>query len=273
MVASTEAKRHAAQVVKRLKQAYPDAWCALEFETPFQLLVATILSAQCTDVRVNIVTRELFPCCPDAQAFSKLSQAELEKAIQSAGFFRNKAKSILAASKELMANYDGQLPQSLDEMVALAGVGRKTANVVLGTAFGIPSGVVVDTHVARVSARLGLTRHTDPVKIEHDLAALLPRKEWIHFAHRMIAHGRQVCLARNPKCDQCPLESICPKIGVQPPKGKPLKGKRPTANGTASLGKSGMLKKSVTAKKSGTAKRSGTSRKTGTLRSKAARAK
>ena len=216
MVATADAKRHAAQVVRRLKAAYPDAHCALNFQTPLQLLIATILSAQCTDVRVNIVTQELFKKYPDADAFAAAKLPELERAVQSTGFFRNKAKNIKACCTELVERYGGEIPQDLDVIVKLAGVGRKTGNVVLGTAFGIPTGVVVDTHVARLSNRLGLTRHSDPVKIERDLMALLPKREWVAFSHRMIWHGRQICIARKPKCDICPLADVCPKIGVEP---------------------------------------------------------
>jgi len=214
MVATADAKRHAAQIVRRLKAAYPDAHCALHFKTPLQLLVATILSAQCTDVRVNLVTKDLFQKYPDARAFAAAKPAELEKAIQSTGFFRNKAKNIKACCQELVDRYDGQVPQDIDAMVALAGVGRKTANVVLGTAFGIPTGVVVDTHVARLSTRLGLTRHKDAVKIERDLMAVLPKREWVDFSHRMIWHGRKICIARKPRCSICPLADVCPRIGV-----------------------------------------------------------
>ncbi len=224
MVATADAKRHAAQVVRRLKAAYPDAHCALHFQTPLQLLVATILSAQCTDVRVNMVTKDLFQKYPDAQAFAAARQADLERAVQSTGFFRNKAKNIKACCMELVQKYDGRVPRDLESLVKLAGVGRKTANVVLGTAFGIPSGVVVDTHVARLSKRLGLTRQTDPVKIERDLMAVLPKREWVDFSHRMIAHGRKICVARKPKCDACPLSTICPRIGVGD--GVPTKSKR-----------------------------------------------
>jgi endonuclease-3 len=214
MVATADAKRHAAQIVRRLKKAYPDAHCALRFQTPFQLLVATILSAQCTDTRVNIVTKDLFRTYPDAPAFAAAKPSQLERAIQSTGFFRNKAKSIKAACAKIVEEHGGQVPRSLDALVKLPGVGRKTANVVLGTAFGIPSGVVVDTHVSRLSRRLGMTDQTDAVKIERDLIAVLPKREWIDFSHRMITHGRQICLARRPKCELCPLNDICPRIGV-----------------------------------------------------------
>jgi endonuclease III len=214
MVAIADGKRHAAQIVKRLKAAYPEARCALDFRTPLQLLVATILSAQCTDTRVNVVTQDLFRKYPDAQAFAAARLSELERAIQSTGFFRNKAKNIKNCCRALVAQFAGQVPQDLDALVKLPGVGRKTANVVLGTAFAIPSGVVVDTHIGRLSRRLGMTRHADPVKVERDLMGQLPKREWIDFGHRMIAHGRQICVARKPKCDLCPLGSICPRIGV-----------------------------------------------------------
>lgn len=217
MVATADAKRHAAQVNRRLKATYPDAHCALNFKTPLQLLVATILSAQCTDVRVNLVTKELFKTYPDAKAFAAAKLPDLERAVQSTGFFRNKAKNIKAACTELVESHAGQVPQDLESLVKLAGVGRKTANVVLGTAFGIPTGVVVDTHVGRLSKRLGLTRQTDPVKIERDLMALLPKREWVDFSHRMIAHGRQVCVARKPRCQICPLAEVCPRVGVSEP--------------------------------------------------------
>ncbi len=214
MVATADAKRHAGQIVRRLKTAYPQAHCALNYHSPLQLLVATILSAQCTDVRVNMVTPDLFRRYPDAAAFAKAKLPELEKAIQSTGFFRNKAKNIKACCTQLVEQHAGRVPEDLDALVQLPGVGRKTANVVLGTAFGVATGVVVDTHVTRLSGRLGLTRHTDAVRIERDLIAQLPRREWIDFGHRMIAHGRRICVARKPRCDECPLAEICPRIGV-----------------------------------------------------------
>ena len=207
-------KQQASRVVRRLKADYPDAVCALEYASPYQLLVATILSAQCTDQRVNIVTRDLFRRWPTASDIAKLPIATLEKAIQSTGFFRNKAKSIKASSQDLIEKHGGEVPRDLEQLVALAGVGRKTANVVLGTAYGLATGVVVDTHVTRVSRRLGLTQNTDPVKIEQDLIAILPRSEWIDYSHRMIHHGRQICAARRPLCDQCSMAKFCPKIGV-----------------------------------------------------------
>lgn len=217
MVATADAKRHAARIIKRLKAVYPDAHCALNFRTPLELLVATILSAQCTDTRVNIVTKDLFRKYPDARAFAAARPFELERAVQSTGFFRNKAKNIRAACGELVKQFGGHVPQDLDALVKLRGIGRKTANVVLGTAFGIPTGVVVDTHVMRLSRRLGMTVRTDPVKIERELMVHVPKKEWIDFSHRLIAHGRRICLARKPKCDICPLADICPRIGVAHP--------------------------------------------------------
>jgi endonuclease-3 len=204
----------ARKVVRSLKADYPEAACALVHRSALQLLVATILSAQCTDERVNIVTKDLFRRWPSAAELAGVPIGTLEKAVQSTGFFRNKAKNIKACCQELMDKYDGQVPRDIDQLVALAGVGRKTANVVLGTAYGLATGVVVDTHVARLSGRLGLTKHTDPVKIERDLMQLLPKGEWIDFSHRMIHHGRQVCAARKPLCDRCSMESFCPQIGV-----------------------------------------------------------
>lgn len=208
-------RAQAARVIERLKADYPGATCALENETPFELLVATILSAQCTDARVNMVTPELFKRWPDADAMSGAPPKALEKVIQSTGFFRNKAKNIKAASQALVERHDGEIPKDLDALVALPGVGRKTANVVLGTAFGLATGVVVDTHVARLSKRLGLTAHTDAVKIEQDLMEIVPQEEWVDFSHRLIFHGRQICIARKPKCPECSMKSFCPKIGVE----------------------------------------------------------
>ncbi len=210
-----EAKRHAARVVRRLAAGYPGAECALTHASPLQLLIATILSAQCTDERVNLVTPSLFARYPSAAALAAAPRAEIEKIIQSTGFFRNKAKNIQECARALTERHEGEVPRSLDELVALAGVGRKTANVVLGTAHGIPSGVVVDTHVGRLSLRLGLTKSTDPVKVEQDLMGLLPKKEWIAFSHRMIFHGRQICIARKPRCSICPLADLCPRMGVE----------------------------------------------------------
>ncbi len=209
-----DAKAQARRVVRRLADDYADATCALLHDSPFQLLIATILSAQCTDERVNIVTRRLFAMYPTAHDMATVSVAKLEKLVASAGFFRNKAKNIKACSQSLVDNFDGEVPQDLDALVGLAGVGRKTANVVLGTAFGIPTGVVVDTHVGRLSRRLGLTTNTDAVKVENDLIAILPKKEWIDFSHRMIWHGRKVCNARKPLCEACTMRKFCPQVGV-----------------------------------------------------------
>jgi endonuclease-3 len=207
-------KSYVAKVVRALKKDYPDVVCALEYETPVQLLVATILSAQCTDKQVNLVTRTLFKTYPTAAHFAAADLGALEKAIQSTGYFRNKARNIKACCQKLVELYGGEVPRDLNAMVELPGVGRKTANVVLGTAYGIPSGVVVDTHVTRLTQRLGLTREKDAVKIERDLMALLEAKEWIDFSHRLIHHGRQVCSARKPKCDACSMRDFCPRVGV-----------------------------------------------------------
>ena len=214
MVVTVQAKRHAAKIVRRLARDYPDASCALHYQTPVQLLVATILSAQCTDVRVNLVTRELFGMYPTAADLARLPRERLEQAIASTGFFRNKAKNIKACCTVLADQYQGQVPAEMELLVQLPGVGRKTANVVLGTAFGLASGVVVDTHVARISHRLGMTTQVDPVKIERDLMAQLPRREWVNFSHRLIHHGRRVCSARKPSCQTCCLLDLCPRIGV-----------------------------------------------------------
>lgn len=209
-----ERKAQARRVVRQLKKDYADAECALHFDSPFQLLIATILSAQCTDVRVNIVTKDLFAQYPDAEAMAEAKVSKLEKIIQTTGFFRNKAKNIHAASQALVDEYDGEVPQNLEKLVALPGVGRKTANVVLGTAFGIPSGIVVDTHVGRLTRRLGLTDKTDAVKVEKELMEAVPKKEWIDFSHRLIHHGRAICAARKPKCDKCHFLKFCPQVDV-----------------------------------------------------------
>jgi endonuclease-3 len=206
-------KRHASRVLKVLAEQYPDAVCSLRHANPLQLLIATILSAQCTDERVNLVTPALFARYPDARAFAQAEPRELESYIQSTGFFRNKAKSIIGCCQALVERHGGEVPRTLEELVVLPGVGRKTANVVLGNAFGVP-GLVVDTHVMRLSQRMGLTEETTPEKIEQDLMTILPRKSWVDFGHRMIYHGRKVCQARSPKCDVCPLRSFCPRIGL-----------------------------------------------------------
>lgn len=209
-------KQHAQKVIRILKKTYPVAECALDHESPFQLLVATILSAQCTDERVNSVTPELFRKFPTPQKLAAATQDQVEKVIKTLGFFRAKAKNLRAMAQTLVDEFDGELPQTLDELTSLAGVGRKTANVVLGTCFDIPSGVVVDTHVKRISNLLGLTESDNPEIIERDLIAILPKKEWIQFSHRMIHHGRQICIARRPKCADCPLLKICPRVGLAP---------------------------------------------------------
>jgi len=207
-------KARTKEVIKRLKRAYPDAHCALNHTNAFELLIATILSAQCTDARVNIVTADLFRKYRGPTDYLKVPQTELERDIHSTGFFRNKSKNIQAACKRIIDEYNGEVPRTMPEMLSLGGVARKTANVVLGNAFGIASGVVVDTHVARLSLRLGLTANTNPEKIEQDLQQLVPKRDWIIFPHLMISHGRTICIARKPKCLECPLNNICPKIGV-----------------------------------------------------------
>lgn len=203
-----------AAILEQLRELYPDAKCALDFRTPLQLLIATILSAQCTDERVNMVTPELFAKYPDAAAFAHADLADLERMIHSTGFFRNKAKAIQSACADLVKLHGGQVPRDLDALTALRGVGRKTANVVLGNAYGIASGIVVDTHVTRLSNRLGLTRETDAVKIEMALQPIVPREHWVMVSHWLILHGRQVCNARKPRCSDCPLTPHCPRVGV-----------------------------------------------------------
>jgi endonuclease-3 len=230
MAASPEAKRHAARIVRRLAVDYADVTCALRHEDPLELLIATILSAQCTDQRVNIVTQSLFRRYKSAADYARAPLPQLESEIQTTGFFRNKAKNIKACCQKLVEEYGGEVPREMDALVKLPGVGRKTANVVLGTAFGLATGVVVDTHVARISHRLGLTRETDAVKIERDLMDLLTRREWIDFSHRLIHHGRRICLARKPKCDLCGLAKLCPKIGVEQYQSKTRRAKTATVS-------------------------------------------
>ena len=196
-------------ILEKLDEAYPNVTCALEHRDAFQLLIATILSAQTTDVRVNEVTCSLFPQYPTPESFAYANPAELQAAVRPTGFFRNKAKSIMAASKRIVEEFGGAVPRTMEGLLTLAGVARKTANVVLGTAFGIASGVVVDTHVMRISERLDLTRHTEPVKIEQDLMRIIPKEKWILFSHQVIWHGRRVCVARKPRCIECNLERIC----------------------------------------------------------------
>src|SRR5437588_5073562 len=198
------------RILPILKKTYPDARCSLDHATPLELLVATILSAQCTDDRVNIVTKTLFKKYRTAAAYARVPQDELERDIQSTGFYRNKAKSIRAMAASLLDRHQGQVPQTMDQLTLLAGVGRKTANVVLGNAFHINVGVTVDTHVTRLSQRLGLTKQTDPVKIEQDLMPIVPREDWALWSHLLIHHGRAICQARSPKCEVCPLLADCP---------------------------------------------------------------
>ncbi|MGH7171475.1 MAG: endonuclease III [Gemmataceae bacterium] len=213
MKRSNPLRRRTGRIARKLGQLYPDAHCALHYANPLQLLVATMLSAQCTDERVNRVTPTLFARYPDARAFAEADQDELEKMIQSTGFFRNKAKNIIGCCRQLLEWHGGEVPRTMEELVPLPGVGRKTANVLLGNAFDVP-GIPVDTHVGRLSQRMALSEYADPVKIERDLMTLIPRKEWTMFAHRMIFHGRQVCHARKPQCKECQLAALCPRRGV-----------------------------------------------------------
>lgn len=206
--AGTNPQRVAA-ILAKLDEAYPDASCELKHENAFQLLISTILSAQCTDVRVNQVTQELYRKYPKPEAFAYANPAELEKEIRPTGFFRNKTKSVMGASKAIVEKFAGQVPRTMEELLTLPGVARKTANVVLGTAYGIASGIVVDTHVLRLSLRLDLTCNNDPKKVEQDLMAVIPRNNWIQFSHQLIWHGRRVCAARKPKCAECNLEALC----------------------------------------------------------------
>jgi endonuclease-3 len=208
-------RRRARTILKYLNQEYLDVETALNHRTPLQLVVATILSAQCTDARVNKVTQKLFKKYRNVDDYADAKPEELEKDIQSTGFFRNKAKNIKHCCQQLKSEHGGHVPDTMEELVQLAGVGRKTANVVLGTAFGKALGVVVDTHVSRLSQRMGLTTFRDPVRIERDLMQLLPRNQWITFSHQMISHGRRVCPARRPKCEICYLRKTCPKVGVE----------------------------------------------------------
>ena len=203
-------KRHAEIILTWLKNAYPGAHCALNHSNALELLIATILSAQCTDERVNIVTETLFRKYRKAEDFASVSQEELEQDIHSTGFFRNKAKNIRAACEMILQEHGGEVPAEMEKLLPLPGVARKTANVVLGNAFGIASGVVVDTHVSRVSQRLALTEETVPEKIEKDLMQLIPETDWVLFSHLLISHGRAICQARKPKCAECGLEPLCP---------------------------------------------------------------
>jgi endonuclease-3 len=215
-----ELKKRTRDIIRRLKRAYPDAKTALNHSNPFELLIATILSAQSTDVRVNIVTADLFRKYKKPEDYLKVSAHELEKDIHSTGFFRNKTKAIQGTAKLLTEQYGGEVPHTMDELLELPGVARKTANVVLGNAFGIKAGVVVDTHVTRLSHRLALSEEKTAEKIEQDLIPIVPKKDWVIFPHLMIFHGRKICKARNPLCEECAIEKLCPssylKTGVQP---------------------------------------------------------
>lgn len=200
-------------ILAALKEAYPDAHCALAFRTPFELLVATILSAQCTDVRVNLTTPALFERFPTARRLAEADPAELEELVRSTGFFRVKARNLIGMARVLVAEHDGEVPADMDALRVLPGVGRKTANVVLGNAFGRNEGITVDTHVTRIARLLQLTRQTDPVKIERDLMALVPREDWTLVSHLLISHGRATCIARRPRCAECVLRTLCPSAG------------------------------------------------------------
>jgi endonuclease III len=211
---TTDLRTRAHRVAVELARIYPDAKCALSFRNPFELLVATILSAQCTDELVNRVTPALFARYPNARALAKADLSDVEELIHATGFFRAKSKNLVTMAAALVDRHAGEVPRDLEELIALPGVGRKTANVVLGTAYSIASGVVVDTHVKRLVHRLGLTKHTDPTKIEQDMMNLLDPSDWIMFSHRLIIHGRKICAAKKPRCSECALDPICPKIGV-----------------------------------------------------------
>jgi endonuclease-3 len=217
---NADLKLRVREIIRRLKRAYPDAKCSLNHSSAFELLIATILSAQCTDDRVNIVTADLFRKYRKPDDYLKVSPRELEKDIRTTGFFRNKTKSIQGTSKVLTEQYGGRVPHTMDELLELPGVARKTANVVLGNAFAIKSGVVVDTHVTRLSHRLALSQQKQAEKIEQDLIQIVPRKDWVIFSHLLIAHGRKICKARNPLCADCVVEKLCPssylKTGVMP---------------------------------------------------------
>lgn len=198
------------EILARLKTLYPDAHCELDYRNPFELLCATILSAQCTDVRVNLVTPALFAKYPTASALAQADTADIETIIRPTGFFRNKAKSLIGMARAVVADHRGEIPAAMDALRLLPGVGRKTANVILGNAFGMNEGVTVDTHVGRISRRLRLTAHTDPEKVEQDLMRLVPRDDWALFSHLLIFHGRRICVARRPKCADCALAPLCP---------------------------------------------------------------
>lgn len=206
-----ELRERAAAVLAELRRVYPNAECALHWENPFQLLVATILSAQCTDVRVNLITPELFRQLPDPATTARAEQDQVEELVRTTGFFRNKAKNIRGAAARIVALHDGEVPQTMEELLALPGVARKTANCVLGTAFQNPMGVVVDTHVGRIARRMGFTREQDPVKVERDLMKLFPRRDWVYLSHAWIDHGRAICTSRTAKCSECSFSASCPQ--------------------------------------------------------------
>ncbi|MEP0904493.1 endonuclease III [Leptolyngbya subtilissima ST-M1] len=209
-------KQRALEILLRLKRLYPEAPCSLDFANPLQLMIATMLAAQCTDERVNLVTPALFAAYPDVYAFAEADVADLEQLVKSTGFYRNKAKNIRAACQRIITEYNGEVPPRMEDLVTLPGVARKTANVVLAHGFGINAGVTVDTHVKRITNLLGLTKHADPVKIERDLMKLLPQPDWENWSIRLVYHGRAVCNARNPKCGLCELADLCPSAKVVP---------------------------------------------------------
>jgi len=214
--APADKRKLAGRIVKALAQAYPDAVCALSHRNAYELLTATILSAQCTDERVNAVTPVLFAAYPAPRDLAESRQEDVERIIHSLGFFRAKAENIRGMARKLVDDFQGELPRTVEEMTALPGVGRKTANVVLGTWYGLATGVVVDTHVKRISRLLGLTTSANPEIIERELKAVLPQKEWINYSHRVITHGRKVCIARRPRCQECPLLKVCLRVGLPP---------------------------------------------------------
>lgn len=205
---------YVAELIARLRATYPDAHCELDYETPVQLLVAVILSAQCTDARVNLTTPALFARYPTVEALAGADPTEMEELVRPTGFYRQKARYIREAAARLLAEYGGELPSEMDALLTLSGVARKSANVVRGEVFGLADGVTVDTHVKRLAMRLGLTTETDPVKVERDLMAIIPRESWIEIAHLLVWHGRRLCFARKPACSVCPLNDICPRVGV-----------------------------------------------------------
>jgi len=213
MEKAEEKKKRTKKIISLLKKRYPDARCALNFRNPLELLIATILSAQCTDVRVNIVTKDLFKKYRNAEDYAQVKPEIFEDDIRSTGFYKNKTKSIISCCKKIVEEYGGEVPSTMEELVELGGIGRKSANVILGNVFGIP-GITVDTHVKRIANRLALTGNQDPVKIEYDLMEIVPRKEWTQFSHLIIFHGRNTCMARKPLCAECVVESLCPKVGV-----------------------------------------------------------